>query len=194
MSRLIIIFLFLFLSNKIFSQINYYVGLDVLSTTSQVLENGNKNNKTDINYSTYIGNEISLNNKVSVLIDIVYQNNKNVLKKINNLNTRFELHQTISLLIKPNYCFNKISIGPILGVSGIYLFDKKEDTGQQIDRFDEGYLFGLNFNTSLTPKTALNLALINTIFESVSHYTSTRLNNYKTITIGLQYNLYGSNK
>ena len=126
-------------------------------------------------------------------LNIVYQNNKNILKKLEELDTRFELHQTISMELKPSFKFNNRTIGPILGVSGVYVFDKKEDTGEQIDRFDEGYLIGVNLNQNLTSKISINFSLINNIFESSSHYTNTELINYTTITIGIQYNIYGSN-
>ena len=73
------------------------------------------------------------------------------------------------------------------------MFDKKEDTGEQIDRFDEGYLFGVNLNQNLTSKVSVNFSLLYNFFESISHYTQTELVNYTTMTIGIQYNLYGSN-
>jgi len=193
MNRFILMLFLLFLCNDLFSQINYYVGFDLLSTTSKVVENDKENYENNINYSTYIGNEINVNNKVSVFIDIVYQNNKNILKELEELDTRFELHQTISMLLKPSFKFNNSTIGPILGVSGVYVFDKKEDTGEQIDRFDEGYLFGVNLNQNLTSKVSVNFSLIYNVFESVSHYTHTELINYTTMTIGIQYNLHGSN-
>ena len=193
MNRFILMLFLLFLCNDLFSQINYFIGFDLLSTTSKVVENDKENYQNNINYSTYIGNEINLNNKVSVFIDIVYQNNKNILKELEELDTRFELHQTISMLLKPSFKFNNSNIGPILGVSGVYVFDKKEDTGEQIDRFDEGYLFGINLNQNLTSKVSVNFSLINNIFESLSHYTNTELINYTTMTIGIQYNIHGSN-
>ena len=152
MFRIIIIIFLLFYSNNLIGQINYYLGFDLLSTNSKVIENNNENNQSSINFSTYIGNEINLNNKFKVFIDIVYQNNKSILKQLEDQDTRFELHQTISMLLKPSFKFNNNTIGPIIGVSGVYVFDKKEDTGEQIDRFDEGYLFGVNLNKNLTLK------------------------------------------
>ena len=98
MCRAVAIIFFLFVSTNLFSQINYYVGFDLLSTNSKVIENNNENNQNSINFSTYIGNEINLNNTFRVFIDIVYQNNKNILKKLAYQDTRFELHQTISML------------------------------------------------------------------------------------------------
>tara|TARA_B100000497_G_scaffold37682_1_gene44237 strand:- start:381 stop:971 length:591 start_codon:yes stop_codon:yes gene_type:complete len=193
MYRVVVIIFLLFYSNILIGQINYYVGFDLLSTNSKVIENNNENNQNSINFSTYIGNEINLNNKFKVFIDVVYQNNKNILKQLEDQDTRFELHQTISLLLKPSFKFNNNTIGPIIGVSGVYVFDKKEDTGEQIDRFDEGYLFGVNLNKNLTSKVSVNFSLLYNIFESISHYTHTELVNYTTMTIGVQYNLYGSN-
>ena len=195
MYRVVVIIFLLFYSNILIGQINYYVGFDLLSTNSKVIENNNENNQNSISFSTYIGNEINLNNKFKVFIDIVYQNNKNILKQLEDQDTRFELHQTISMLLKPSFKFNNNTIGPIIGVSGVYVyvFDKKEDTGEQIDRFDEGYLFGVNLNKNLTSKVSVNFSLLYNIFESISHYTHTELVNYTTMTIGVQYNLYGSN-
>ena len=193
MYRFILILFFLFLYTNLFSQINYYVGFDLLSTNSKVVENSIKNNQNNINYSSYIGNEIIINNKICVFIDIVYQNNKNVLKEIENLKTRFELHQTISMILKPSYKYYNSTIGPIFGVSGVYVFDKREETGEQIDRFDEGYIFGVNLNQNLTSKVSVNFSVTNNIFESISHYTNSELINYTTMTIGIQYNLHGSN-
>ena len=193
MFRIIIIIFLLFYSNNLIGKINYYLDFDLLSTNSKVIENNNENNQNSINFSTYIGNEINLNNKFKVFIDIVYQNNKNILKQLEYQDTRFELHQTISMLLKPSFKFNNNTIGPIIGVSGVYVFDKKEDTGEQIDRFDEGYLFGVNLNKNLTSKVSVNFSLLYNIFESISHYTHTELVNYTTMTIGVQYNLYGSN-
>jgi len=193
MYRVVVIIFLLFYSNILIGQINYYVGFDLLSTNSKVIENNNENNQNSINFSTYIGNEINLNNKFKVFIDVVYQNNKNILKQLEDQDTRFELHQTISMLLKPSFKFNNNTIGPIIGVSGVYVFDKKEDTGEQIDRFDEGYQFGVNLNKNLTSKVSVNFSLLYNIFESVSHYTHTELVNYTTMTIGVQYNLYGSN-
>ena len=194
MNKFILILFLLLFCNDLFSQINYYVGFDLLSTNSKNFENSIRNNQNNLNYSTYIGNEININNKFCVYIDVVYQNNKNILKELENFNTRFELHQTISLLLKPSFKYNNITIGPILGVSGVHVFDKKEDTGEQIDRFDEGYQFGVNLNQNLTTKISVNFSLINNIFESESHYTNSELINYTTMTLGIQYNLFGSNR
>ena len=164
MNRFILMLFLLFLCNDLFSQINYYVGFDLLSTTSKIVENDKKNYQNSINYSTYIGNEITLNNKFSVTLNIVYQNNKNVLKEIENLKTRFELHQTISMLLKPSYKYKNSTVGPIFGVSGVYVFDKREETGEQIDRFDEGYIFGVNLNQNLTSKISINFSFNEKIF------------------------------
>ena len=157
------------------------------------MENNEVINQQNYNYSIYIGNEININKKVSIFIDIGYQNNKSVLKELEDYDTRFELHQTISMLLKPSVRYINSSFAPIIGVSGVYVFDKKEYTGEQIDRFDEGYLLGINFNQNLTQKISINFSMIYNMFNSVSHYTNTELKNYTTTSIGIQYNLYGSN-
>lgn len=193
MNRFILIFSILFLYNNLFSQINYFVGYDLLSTNSKIVENNEVINQQNYNYSIYIGNEININKKVSIFIDVGYQNNKSVLKELEEYDTRFELHQTISMLLKPSVKYINSSFAPIIGVSGVYVFDKKEYTGEQIDRFDEGYLLGINFNQNLTQKISINFSMIYNMFNSVSHYTNTELKNYTTTSVGIQYNLYGSN-
>ena len=96
-------------------------------------------------------------------------------------------------MLKPSYKSNNSTIGTVFGVSGVYVFDKREETGEQIDRFDEGYLFGVNLNQNLTSKVSVNFSVINNIFESESHYTHSKLINYITMFLVVQYNLHGSN-
>lgn len=182
------------LSPNSFSQINYYVGLDLLSTRSRVAENGAKKTQTNINYAAYIGNEVLLRHNLSLFVDVAYQNNKNILKQLPEQGTRFELHQTLSLLIKPCFNIRDHRVGPILGVSGVYVFDKKEATGAQVDRFDEGYILGVNYNKYLSEKISFNVSVLANFFESISHYTSSKLLRYSTICFGAQYNLFGANK
>ena len=69
-------------------------------------------NQQNYNYSTYIGNEININNKVFLVIDFCYQNNKKVLKELEVYDTRFELHQTISMCLKPSIRYNSSSFKP----------------------------------------------------------------------------------
>ena len=99
---------------------------------------------------------------------------------------------TLFLYIYYTYFFSVV----VVDNTQIYcalVFDKKEDTGEQIDRFDEGYLFGVNLNQNLTSKVSVNFSFLYNIFESTSHYIHAKLVNYTTMTIGIQYNLYGSN-
>ena len=107
MKRFVLILPILFLHNELFSQINYYVGFDLLSTNSKVVENNTESGQNNINYSAYIGNEVNISNTISIFIDLVYQNNKAVLKKLADFDTRFELHQTISMLLKPSFKYKK---------------------------------------------------------------------------------------
>ena len=70
MNRSILMLFLLCLCNNLFSQINYYVGFDLLSTTSKVVENDKENYQNNINYSTYIGNEINVNNKYALYLSL----------------------------------------------------------------------------------------------------------------------------
>tara|TARA_B100001057_G_scaffold38841_1_gene35000 strand:- start:869 stop:1468 length:600 start_codon:yes stop_codon:yes gene_type:complete len=194
MKKLVLVVFFMTLSPNLCSQINYYVGLDLLTTRARVAENGAIKTQTNFNYAAYIGNEILLNNNISLFVDVTYQNNKNIMKELPEQDTRFELHQTLSLLIKPCFNIQDHRIGPILGISGVYVFDKKEATGAQVDRFDEGYILGMNYNNYLSEKTSFNISVLANFFESISHYTSSKLLRYSTICFGAQYNLFGSNK
>lgn len=76
----------------------------------------------------------------------------------------------------------------------MYFFDKKEATGNQIDRYDEAYAYGLFYNRSFHPKWSLNLSILKAEFNSKSQYTSAWMKAYTTFSLGLQYNLFGKNK
>lgn len=178
-----------------FAQINFYIGADLLSTKVKAVSDEKElDSYNPIDFNLYIGNELNLNQSFSLGIDVFYQNNKTVISQLELDDTRFEFHQNIGLRLKPSFRFKSNSLALIAGVSGMYVFDKKELTGNQIDRYDEAYIYGIEYNKAIHSDWSVNCVLQGAKFHSTSHYTSTQMLAFSTLTIGLQYNLYGTNK
>lgn len=178
-----------------FGQINYYIGVNVLNTQAKVLVSDQqeiKSNPSD--FGVYIGNEVPIYQSIQLGVDIFYQNNNTVLNEVADDETRFEFHQNIGIKISPAYRFQKNIFGLNLGVTGMYVFDKKEATGNQVDRYDEAYIYGLFYNRSFHQKWSLNLSMLKASFDSRSHYTNAEMRGYTTFSLGLQYNLFGKNE
>lgn len=185
----------LFSSHLVCAQINFYIGADLLSTKVKAInaeEEFQQTNPRD--FALYIGNELQLHQSLALGVDVFYQNNNTIIKHIELDDTRFEFHQNIGLRLKPSFQFKNNSIALIAGVSGLYVFDKKELTGNQIDRYDEAYIYGLEYNKAIHPKWSINCVFQAAKFHSISHYTSAEMLAFSTFSIGLQYNLYGKNK
>ena len=70
-------------------------------------------------------------------------------------NNEFELHQNIGFALKPGVYLKKHSIHLNIGIFGVYLFDKDEKLGGQLDRFDESYFYGLDYSYNLNQKISL---------------------------------------
>ena len=195
MKQFLATFIFFLLYHNTFGQINYYIGANLLNTQAIVLVNDQqkiKSNPSD--FGLYIGNELTVYKNIQIGIDVFYQNNNTILNKLSQDETRFEFHQNIGIKISPAYRFQKNTFGLNLGVTGIYVFDKKEVTGNQIDRYDEAYAYGLFYNRSFHPKWSLNLSMLKAGFDSNSHYTNAQMKAYTTFSLGLQYNLFGKNE
>jgi hypothetical protein len=147
-----------------------------------------------IDFGLYIGNEVTISQTFCIGIDVFYQNTQTVISRIEVDDTRFEFHQNIGIRIKPAFRFKNNTIGLVTGVSGIYVFDKKELTGNQIDRYDEAYFYGLEYNRTIHHKWSMNLGWKTAKFHSFSHYTNAEMTSYTTFTLGLQYNIFGENE
>ena len=194
MKQFLATFICFLLYHNTFGQINYYIGANLLNTQAIVLVNDQqkiKSNPSD--FGLYIGNELIVYKNIQIGIDVFYQNNNTILNELSQDETRFEFHQNIGIKISPAYRFQKNTFGLNLGVTGMYVFDKKEATGNQIDRYDEAYVYGLFYNRSFHPKWSLNLSILKAGFDSKSHYTNAEIKAYTTFSLGLQYNLFGKN-
>ncbi len=193
--RFFTIFICFIIYHNTFAQINYYIGANILNTRANVLVNNKQVVKSNpLDFGIYIGNELQLYKNIKVGIDVFYQNNKTILNELAEDKRRFEFHQNIGIKISPSYRLKKNTLGLNLGVTGMYVFDKKEATGNQIDRYDEAYVYGLFYNRSFHQKWSLNLSILKADFDSRSHYTNAEMKGYNTFSLGLQYNIFGKNE
>lgn len=193
--RFLTIFICFIIYHNTFGQINYYIGANLLNTRANVLVNNNQEIKSNpLDFGIYIGNELQVYKNIQLGIDVFYQNNNTILNEIAEEKRRFEFHQNIGIKVSPAYRLKKNTLGLNLGVTGMYIFDKKEATGNQIDRYDEAYIYGLFFNRSFHPKCSFNLSILKAKFDSSSHYTNAEMKGYNTFSLGLQYNLFGKNE
>ena len=157
-----IIKIFLFLSPIImFSQNNFYIGLGGISSFGNTIKNDKEfNSKKIIDFGVYIGNQFIISNQFKFKLECFYLNNQLVLARKNSgdyeSSRRFEMHQNVGFLIKPGYYINKHSFYFSIGVLGVYIFDKEEYTGRQLDRFDESYSLGLEYSHNVSEKVSFS--------------------------------------
>ena len=74
------------------------------------------------------------------------------------------------------------------GILGVYVFDKDVVLGNQLDRYDESFFYGMEYNYDITDVISGNLAFLFSSFESVSHYTYHTLKSFSVLQISLHYN------
>ena len=72
------------------------------------------------------GNEFNLSERLYLGLEFYYYNNKLVLASEGA--NRFELHQCLGGSLKPGIRYGRHSSFLILGINGVYLFDKNEMT------------------------------------------------------------------
>ena len=99
------------------------------------------------------------------------------------------MHQNIGFALKPGYVFNKHGFHLGLGVLAVYVFDKDIVFGNQLDRFDDAYFYGLEYNYMLSENLVLGLGYLRAKFESISHYTDYKLNAFSIFSIVLNYHI-----
>ncbi len=192
--KIINLFLFLY-PIFIFSQNNFYLGLGGISSFGNTVKNDKKHQSKElIDFGLYIGNELNINNQFKVKLECFYLNNQLVLSRQNNGNyesvKRFELHQNLGFMIKPGFYKNKHNFYFTFGILGVYVFDKEEYTGRQLDRFDESYSFGLEYSHNISRKTFFSLGYMHSKFESVSNFTNHTLTSFSVLQLTLNYYLY----
>ena len=188
MKNVIIILLYVF-PIICFTQNNFYLGFGSVSSFSNTIKNHEEYKSKNItDFGLYYGNKFLINNYFKIVSEIFYLNNNIVLAR--NENKRFELHQNIGLGIKPGLYLGKHSVYLTTGILAVYVFDKDEVLGNQIDRFDEAYFYGLEYNYDITQKITFALGLLHSEFESISHFTEHTLKSFSVLQLTLHYNLY----
>ena len=91
--------------------------------------------------------------------------------------------------MKTGFELSKHTVFLDLGMSGVYVFDKKVGTGNQLDRFDQAVLCGLAYDFSIRPNLSLQLSFLHAKFHSISHWTGYELLNFSTISLATIYYL-----
>ena len=102
---------------------------------------------------------------------------------------RFELHQNLGFKLKPGFFLKKHAFFLSGGMLAVYAFDKNEVSGYQIDRFDESYFYGFEYNYFFSETISLNLGLLQTKYELNSFYTEYSLRKFTTFHLSLHYYL-----
>ena len=69
--------------------------------------------------------------------------------------------------------------------NAVYLFDKNERSGSQIDRFDESLFWGVEQQCQVTKNLRVSLGVIHSKFERSSFYTSSTLKQFRIFKLGL---------
>ena len=173
----------------LFGQNNFYLGTGIISSFANTVDNNNQytsNNITD--YGLYYGNDLIINDYLETGIEVFYLNNRVVLAK--NGNKKFELHQNIGFGLKPGFYYKKHSVHLSLGMLAVYLFDKDEEFGNQLDYFDESYFYGIEYNYDITQKTACNLGVLFSKFDFSSNWTNHTIKNFFVLQCKIYYKLY----
>ena len=91
---------------------------------------------------------------------------------------------------KPGFTLQRHSFFMSVGILGVYSFDKDEALGYQIDRFDESYFYGLEYNYFFSDKMSFNLGFLHTKYKLDSFYTDYSLKRFKTFHFSFHYYLY----
>ena len=168
---------------------NFYVNLSAISTIGNATEGNlisySPNDLLDV--GVYCGNDFRVSEKLRLSLEFYYLNNKLVIAEEGD--KRFELHQNLGLSLKPGVRFGDFSSYLSVGINGVYLFDKNEATGHQIDRFDDSIFLGLEQNYHITEDLKFTLGYIFSKFQSISFYTPTTLYSFQVFKLGLGYSI-----
>jgi hypothetical protein len=165
-----------------FGQNSFYLGGGMISSFANSTNNKtNKDSKSSnlLDFGLYYGNNLKINNYLETVIEVFYLNNRVVLAQ--NGNKRFELHQNIGFGLKPGFYYKKHSIHLSTGIIAVYLFDKDEVFGNQIDYFDESFFYGIDYNYDFTKSVSCNLGVIFSKFEKISQWTIHTLKDFSIV-------------
>ena len=167
---------------------SFYLEVHSVSTIGRV-DGGSRTALYNLlNAGITFGNEFNLSEHLYLGLEFYYYNNKLVLASEGA--NRFELHQCLGGNLKPGIRYGRHSSFLILGINGVYLFDKNEMTGNQIDQFDDSIFWGLQQKHQLTQNMSVSMAFIHSAFERKSFYTSSKLTTFSIIKCGLSYSVH----
>ena len=169
-----------------YAQNNFYLGIGSISSFASTTSNSVDVKVKNINdFGVYYGNEFVINNYVKIGSEIFYLNNN--LTLATNGDKVFELHQNIGFGIKPSFYINRHAFFISSGILAVYVFDKDEVLGNQLDRFDEAYFIGGGYSFNITNSIVLNCEFITANFESISHFTPSTLESFSVLQLKLYY-------
>ena len=161
----------------------------MISSFANTTDNSNQYRSNNISdFGLYYGNNLIINNYLETVVEVFYLNNRVILARDGN--KRFELHQNIGFGVKPGIYYEKHSIHLSIGMLAVYVFDKDEEFGNQLDHFDESYFSGIEYNYDITQKVSCNLGFLFAKFESISHWTNHTLTDFSVLQCLVQYKLY----
>ena len=166
---------------------NFYVNLSAISTIGNATEGDivSYTPKNLLDVGVYCGNDFKISEKLRLSLEFYYLNNKLVIAEEGD--ERFELHQNLGVSLKPGVSYGDFSSYLIAGINAVYLFDKNEATGHQIDRFDDSFFFGLEQNYHITDHLIFTLGYTFSKFKRISFYTPTTLHSFQVFKLGVGY-------
>jgi len=181
-----------FLCQYNYAQNTFYLGAGAISSFGNiVLTDGYSGKQSTVNnpfdFSLYYGNEFLINSYLKISSEIFYLNNN--LTLATNGNNVFELHQNIGFSLKPAYYINKHTFFISSGMLAVYVFDKDELLGNQLDRFDQAYFFGFGYGFDVTNNIFMNFEYVKAKFESISHWTDYTLESFSVLQVKLCYKI-----
>lgn len=184
MKNLILLFFFPFLT---FAQSDFYLGMGSISTFAKLKQLDSYQEKENIDYGLYYGNNLILTHNFMTTLEVFYLNQKVVLNR--SRSSKFELHQNIGFGIKPGFYSGKHSVHLSMGILGVYVFDQNSE-GNQFDHFDESYYYGMDYNYDLTDRLSCNFGVILSEFYSQSYFTDSELEEFAVFQFTMHYNLF----
>ena len=172
-----------------YCQNSFYIGLGTIASFAKTdFTTHNFLSKKNVGFSLTYGNTIKISDLIKIGLELHYHDNKFVLSRKDQ--SRFELHQNVGLSIRPGINIEKHSVSLIHGITGVYVFDKNENTGNQLDRYDEAWMWGTEYSYKPNNKIILNVSYIFSNFESLSLYTGDKLISFSTLELGIKHNIY----
>ena len=162
----------------------FYVDLHSVSTVGLAEEGSSETTPHSLNkFGITCGNEFTLRGPLRLALEFYYYDNKLVVAEEGD--DRFELHQCLGANLKPGLSYGTFKTFAIAGINAVYLFDKNERSGSQVDRFDESLFWGVEQQCQVTKNLRVSLGVIHSKFERSSFYTSSTLKQFRIFKIGL---------